>query len=128
MLIPTDWLIRRARVILVNTRRLSVTHEAYRLRHCGNAQRKELIEIKRANRVVGPDRHFALQEDWSRVDAHVRPEHRQSRLRLPLDNRPVDRACASVPWEQRRMVLNRLMAWGEQHALRNDVRHEGHHV
>src|SRR5688572_15102389 len=61
------------------------------LEHRLHSHREEAIEVHRAERVVGTDRGFLLQDHRPFVESVGRAKDAQAGLRLAPDDRPVDR-------------------------------------
>ena len=74
----------------------------YRLQKRLHSHREQAVEVDRAERVCLRDGRRALEQHVAGVDAAVRPEDGEAGLGLALDDRPVDRAAAAVPRQQRR--------------------------
>ena len=117
----------RATTEMVEATRLPLEQQTTAFARFGDrfdAEGKNLVEIKRSGRVVGIDLHFLLQQNGARVDALVHPEQRETGDRFAFDQRPVDRAGATVPRQKRGMETDGTETRNAEHPGRHDLRDE----
>ena len=113
-------------VVLGDLRRLAGFDEIDRLHHGVDAERKELLEIDIAQRLVGADRHFLLQQDRPLIEPLVGPEDGKARLGAAHGDRPVDGRRPAVQRQQRGMILDGAELGRIDDRLRHEQRHIGH--
>ncbi len=119
-------LVARLRLVLHRLGVPAGDDQVGRLQHRGHAQREQPLEIDAAERVVGADRRFLLQDHRALVEPVGRPEDGEPGPRLAADDRPVDRAGAAVRGEQRRVVLDGPEPRDVDEILWRELQHVGH--
>ena len=105
---------------------LARDNQVGRLEHGRHAQRKQTVEIDRAERIVIADGRLFLEDHRTFVQAIGRSENGEAGFGLTLDEGPVDRRWAAELGQQRRVILDGAVLWNVDEFLRSELQHEGH--
>src|SRR5947208_1106270 len=98
-----------ANAAALNFGRLTGPYQINSLQQRRDAQRIQAVKIEAAQGIGIQDVYRLLQQDRASIEAVVRPENGQSRLRLTPDDRPVNGTGTAMPRQQRRVILDGAM-------------------
>src|SRR5882672_5079577 len=119
-------LVARLAFVLDRFAVLARHHQVGCFQHRLDPHGEKAVEIDAAQRIVGADRRFLLQDHRAFVEAVVRPEDREPGLGIAADERPVDRARATVFGQERRVILDHALLRDLHELLRRELQHIGH--